>query len=36
MRIREYLACENTCPGCGARFNPGCRNHYSFYFEVER
>ncbi len=32
LTIREYLECENKCPGCKAQFNPGCRNHYHFYF----
>ncbi len=35
MTVREYLGCSNQCPGCGASFNPGCRNHYHFYFEDE-
>jgi uncharacterized CHY-type Zn-finger protein len=34
MTIREYMGCESRCPGCGAGFNPGCRKHYHFYFEV--
>jgi uncharacterized CHY-type Zn-finger protein len=33
LTIRQYLECSNQCPGCGAMFNPGCRNHYHFYFE---
>lgn len=33
LTVRQYLACSNRCPGCGAMFNPGCRNHYHFYFE---
>lgn len=33
LSIRAYLACGNTCPACGARFNPGCRHHHHFYFE---
>jgi uncharacterized CHY-type Zn-finger protein len=32
LTIREYMGCESCCPGCGARFNPGCRKHYRFYF----
>jgi uncharacterized CHY-type Zn-finger protein len=32
LTISEYMACENICPGCGSAFNPGCRNHYHFYF----
>jgi uncharacterized CHY-type Zn-finger protein len=31
--IRQYMDCANSCPACGAAFNPGCRNHYHFYFE---
>jgi uncharacterized CHY-type Zn-finger protein len=34
MSIHAYLNCSNECPGCEARFNPGCRNHYHFYFEM--
>jgi uncharacterized CHY-type Zn-finger protein len=33
--IREYLECGNVCAVCGAHFNPGCRSHYRFYFEIE-
>jgi uncharacterized CHY-type Zn-finger protein/L-amino acid N-acyltransferase YncA len=33
LSVREYLGCGNVCPNCGAGFNPGCRNHYHFYFE---
>jgi uncharacterized CHY-type Zn-finger protein len=32
LSISEYMASGNTCPVCGAGFNPGCRNHYHFYF----
>ncbi|WP_238398468.1 CHY zinc finger protein [Edaphobacter sp. 12200R-103] len=34
LTIREYMHSNYQCPGCTARFNPGCRNHYHFYFEV--
>lgn len=33
LSIRQYFDCENTCPACGAGFNPGCGRHYHFYFE---
>jgi uncharacterized CHY-type Zn-finger protein len=33
LTIAQYLACANQCPRCSAMFNPGCRNHYRFYFE---
>lgn len=34
MTIVQYLDCRHLCPGCGAHFNPGCRDHHSHYFEV--
>lgn len=34
LSILQYLKCSNECPICAARFNPGCRNHYHFYFET--
>ena len=33
LSVRDYMACENRCPACGAAFNPGCRLHYHLYFE---
>ncbi|WP_227261047.1 CHY zinc finger protein [Salarchaeum japonicum] len=35
LTVGEYLDCENTCPGCGAAFNPGCRRHYDRYFAAD-
>ena len=35
MTIRQYLQSGNRCSACGAAFNPGCRNHYHLYFEME-
>jgi len=32
MSIAQYMACNSSCPDCGAGFNPGCRKHYGFYF----
>jgi len=34
LSISEYLSCGSRCPLCGAAFNPGCAQHYHFYFEV--
>ena len=34
LSVTEYLQCANRCPNCEARFNPGCRKHYQFYFEA--
>ena len=36
LSIRQYLDCTNECPACKARFNPGCRHHYQFYFATEK
>lgn len=32
LSIESYMASGYACPSCGAGFNPGCRNHYQFYF----
>jgi uncharacterized CHY-type Zn-finger protein len=32
LSIEQYMAGGYKCPACGAAFNPGCRNHYQFYF----
>lgn len=34
LSIRQYLEGADMCPVCEAPFNPGCRNHYHFYFEM--
>ena len=34
MTISSYLKSKNQCPFCKADFNPGCSNHYHFYFET--
>jgi Uncharacterized conserved protein len=33
LSARTYLDADHTCPACGARFNPGCADHYEHYFE---
>lgn len=35
MTIDAYIACRHTCPFCGARFNPGCQDHWDRYFATE-
>jgi uncharacterized CHY-type Zn-finger protein len=35
LTIHEYLASGYACPHCQVSFNPGCRNHYHFYFEPD-
>lgn len=34
LTIEQYMRCESRCPACDAAFNPGCRNHYQFYFDM--
>jgi uncharacterized CHY-type Zn-finger protein len=34
LTIRQYMQSESSCPFCGERFNPRCRNHYSHYFKT--
>lgn len=35
LTIRRYLASASACPDCGTEFNPGCRNHWPVYFDVD-
>jgi uncharacterized CHY-type Zn-finger protein len=35
LSVQAYMDFGDTCPACGAAYNPGCRNHYHFYFETE-
>ena len=32
--IWEYMQSNSRCPACRAEFNPGCRNHYHHYFQM--
>jgi uncharacterized CHY-type Zn-finger protein len=34
LTIHEYMRSGSRCPVCKAHFNPGCRNHYSYYFQI--
>ncbi|WP_335872449.1 CHY zinc finger protein [Bacillus sp. 2205SS5-2] len=33
LTIEAYQSCQERCPNCRARFNPGCANHYHLYFD---
>jgi uncharacterized CHY-type Zn-finger protein len=35
LTILQYMQSESRCSACSAPFNPRCRNHYHFYFEIE-
>jgi uncharacterized CHY-type Zn-finger protein len=32
LAAQEYMGVD-SCPDCGARFNPACADHYHLYFE---
>lgn len=34
LSVAAYLASSEACPSCAAPFNPGCRHHHRFYFEM--
>jgi uncharacterized CHY-type Zn-finger protein len=34
LTIAQYMESKFLCPACGAQFNPGCRSHYQYYFEM--
>jgi uncharacterized CHY-type Zn-finger protein len=34
LTISQYMQSESRCPACREHFNPGCRNHYHYYFQV--
>jgi uncharacterized CHY-type Zn-finger protein len=34
LSIAEYLNCQDSCPRCGAAFNPRCVHHHHLYFEL--
>jgi uncharacterized CHY-type Zn-finger protein len=35
LSIQQYMNSNSSCPHCASRFNPGCKNHDHFYFEME-
>jgi uncharacterized CHY-type Zn-finger protein len=36
LSIRQYKMSDFSCPVCRERFNPRCKNHDHFYFEVRQ
>ncbi len=34
LTAQAYLDSDDSCPHCGAEFNPGCRRHRHLYFEI--
>lgn len=35
LKIDEYMDSGSKCTQCGERFNPGCKNHWDLYFELD-
>jgi len=35
ITILQYMQSDSRCPVCRAQFNPGCRKHYHYYFQVQ-
>jgi uncharacterized CHY-type Zn-finger protein len=35
ITIADYLYCRFQCPHCQSLFNPGCHQHWPWYFEVD-
>ncbi|RMZ71399.1 Helper of Tim 13 [Pyrenophora seminiperda CCB06] len=35
LSIDEYMKSGSKCTECGSGFNPGCKNHWNLYFEVD-
>jgi uncharacterized CHY-type Zn-finger protein len=34
LTIQEYVNSGSRCTGCREQFNPRCRDHYHFYFQI--
>jgi uncharacterized CHY-type Zn-finger protein len=34
LTILQYMQSDFHCPACRAQFNPRCRSHHHFYFQV--
>ncbi|KAK1916844.1 hypothetical protein P3342_004399 [Pyrenophora teres f. teres] len=35
LTINEYMKSGSKCTVCGSGFNPGCKNHWDLYFEID-
>ena len=35
LSIEEYMESGSACTQCGSKFNPGCREHWRFYFDLD-
>ena len=36
LSVDEYMNSGSKCTKCREAFNPGCKNHWDMYFEVDR
>jgi uncharacterized CHY-type Zn-finger protein len=35
LTVEGYIKSGSKCTACGSAFNPGCKNHWGLYFEVD-
>ena len=35
LSVDEYMNSGSRCTRCGEGFNPGCKNHWDLYFEID-
>ena len=34
LSIEQYMRSGYSCPACNAPFNPKCKKHYHYYFQI--
>lgn len=35
LSVDEYMHSGSRCTNCGEGFNPGCKNHWNLYFQLD-
>jgi uncharacterized CHY-type Zn-finger protein len=35
LSVDEYMSGGSKCMKCGSGFNPGCKNHWRMYFDID-
>ncbi|KAH7067682.1 zinc finger CHY domain-containing protein [Paraphoma chrysanthemicola] len=35
LTVQEYMDSGSRCTSCKSAFNPGCKNHWNLYFELQ-
>ncbi|KAF1831906.1 hypothetical protein BDW02DRAFT_28022 [Decorospora gaudefroyi] len=36
LAVDDYMKSGSACTKCGSGFNPGCKNHWALYFELDQ